>query len=360
MNAGKKNCMMNFLPLALLFSVLTAGAAELDLAALIQPVPTTAVFRSAQYNIWCGSMVRGDDGKCHLFYSRWLRTLGHAAWVTHSEIAHAVADNPFGPYHHADVTLPARGREFWDGLCTHNPTVIRANSKFYLYYMGNTGDGIVQKPLNWTHRNNQRIGVAVSDKPEGPWQRLDKPVMDVSADPDAPDALMVSNPAVCQRPEGGFLMVYKGVAKTGKPPFGGQVVHLVATSDSPTGPFKKFPQPIFTRPGERFVAEDPFIWHRADRYWAVVKDNHGSFTGKGYSLALFESHDGFDWKPAAHPLVTTPEITWADGRKQKLHALERPQVYLENGVPVALFCAAADRPDRDGSFNIQIPLQPVK
>ena len=50
---------------------------------------------------------------------------------------------------------------------THNPTVIRARGKYYLYYMGNTGDGSF-----WSHRNNQRIGVAVADKPEGPWRDL--------------------------------------------------------------------------------------------------------------------------------------------------------------------------------------------
>jgi len=88
-----------------------------------------------------------------------------------------------------------------------------------------------------------------------------------------------------------------------------------------------------------------------------VKDNAGNFTRSGYSLALWNSPDGFDWKLAKHPLVTTPEVTWADGRKQKLEALERPQLLLENGLPIALFCAAADNKARDGSFNIQIPLR---
>jgi hypothetical protein len=326
---------------------------------MIQPVPAHAVFRDAAFNIWCGSAIRGDDRRYHLFYSRWPRTFGHPAWVTHSEIAHAVADNLFGPYRHAEVTLPARGAEFWDGLCTHNPTVLRANGKYYLYYTGNTGDGVVVKPLNWTHRNNQRIGVAVADRPAGPWHRFDQPVVDISSDPGASDALAVNNPSVCQRPDGGFLMVYKAVARQGAPPFGGPVVHLVATAEAPTGPFRKYPQPIFTRPGAPFAAEDPFLWRGADRYWAVVKDMHGLFTGRGCSLALFESRDGFDWNLAANPLVSSLAVTWANGHKQTLAALERPQVYLENGVPAALFCAAAESDDRDHSFNIQIPLRPL-
>lgn len=335
------------------------SAGEYDFHAMLQPVPLTAKLADPEYDIWCGSAVRGDDGKYHLFYSRWPRKLGHIAWVTHSEVAHAVGDTPFGPWKFHDVALPARGASFWDGSCTHNPTVVRIGGKFYLYYMGNHGDGVVQRPLNWTHRNNQRIGVAVADSPNGPWQRFDKPVLDVSADPNAPDALMVSNPSVAVRPDGGVLMVYKAVAKKGKPPFGGPVSHLVATSASPLGPFTKHPGLIFGAEGVAFAAEDPFIWRGADRYWAVVKDNAGYFTHRGYSLALWESSDGLDWKLAQHPLVATPEITWADGRAQKLDALERPQVLLKDGVPIALFCAAADRKDRDGSFNIQIPLRPA-
>jgi sucrose-6-phosphate hydrolase SacC (GH32 family) len=327
---------------------------EWDFHAMLQPVPATAKFSDPDFNIWCGSAIKGDDGKFHLFYSRWPRKLGHLAWVTHSEIAHAVSDSPFGPWKHRDIALPARGTNFWDGSCTHNPTVIRFGGKFYLYYTGNYGDGVVGKSLNWTHRNHQRIGVAVADSPNGPWTRFDKPLVDTT--PGFHDALCCNNPSVAVRPDGGVLMVYKAVGDKGKLPFGGPVVHCVATSDSPTGPFKKHPNPIFVKEGVHFAAEDPFIWRGADRYWAVVKDNAGHFTQCGYSLALWESPDGLDWKLAKHPLVTTPEVTWADGRRQKLTALERPQILFDNNTPIALFCAAAETKDRDGSFNIQIPL----
>lgn len=330
---------------------------EWDFYALLQPVPTTAKFSDPDFNIWCGSAIRGDDGKFHLYYSRWPRKLGHLAWVTHSEIAHAVSDSPFGPWKHHDAALPARGTNFWDGSCTHNPTVIRMGGGFYLYYMGNYGDGVLGKSLNWTHRNHQRIGVAVADSPNGPWQRFDRPLVDTT--PGFYDPLCCNNPSVAVRPDGGCLMVYKAVGDKGKLPFGGPVFHCVATSDNPTGPFRKHPNPIFVQEGVQFAAEDPFIWRDPDGYWAVVKDNAGNFTKSGYSLALWESLDGFDWKLAKHPLVATPEVTWADGRRQKLEALERPQLLFDNGVPIALFCAAADTKDRDGSFNLQIPLNPV-
>ncbi len=331
-----------------------------DLSSMIRPLPESARFSDPDYYIWCGSAVRGDDGKYHLFYSRWPKKLGHFAWVTHSEIAHAVSDSPTGPYQHAGVVLPRRGKEFWDGLCTHNPTILRAGDRYYLYYMGNTGDDQAMQTLNWTHRNNQRVGVAVAESPYGPWQRFDQPLLDVSADAGAPDSLVVTNPSVTRRPDGGFLMVYKAVGRQRALPFGGPVVHLTATADSPTGPFTKQLKPIFLAPGMDFPAEDPFAWYdyAARRYLAVVKDNAGNFTKAGKSLCLWESADGFEWKLASNPLVSRIEVTWEGGRVEKLNSLERPQlVFGPDGKPVALLAAADEDASRAHSFNLQIPLR---
>ena len=326
-------------------------------------VPLTAKFENDSISIWGGSLVKGDDGLYHMYYSRWKKDLGWA-WVTHSEIAHATSKSPFGPFEFKDVTLPIRGAEFWDGLCTHNPTIHKFNGKYYLYYMGNTGDGVVtgspgEVKLNVSHRNNQRIGVAVSNSPNGPWERFNEPLIDVSKDSTAMDALMTSNPSITKKPDGGYLMVYKAVGKLKKGVFGGPVVHCVATSESPTGPFKKYDFPIFTAEGHDFPAEDPFIWYQDGKYRAILKDMHGAFTDAGQALVLFESNDGFDWKLAKNALVSTLEIKWADGTIQKVDHLERPQLFLEKGKPIALLCAS-DIKDENGilhSFNVQIPIK---
>ncbi len=44
----------------------------------------------------------------------------------------------------------------------------------------------------------------------------------------------------------------------------------------------------------------------------------------------------------------------------QVEALERPQLLFENGLPIALFCTAADNEGRDGSFNLQTPLKTAK
>jgi hypothetical protein len=325
-------------------------------AVSFQPVPARARFSHPDYHIWCGSMVRDSEGICHLFYSRWPRTAGFNAWVTHSEIAHATATSPLGPYAHRDVALSARGPQFWDGLCTHNPTVLHHEGRYYLYYMGNTGDGKPAAPpdiLNWTHRNNQRIGLAVANHPSGPWRRSDVPLLDTSADPSASDSLVVNNPAVTPRPDGGFLMTYKAVGKRCPMPHGGPVVHRVALADRPEGPFFKQPEPVFTCGDDMFPAEDPFIWFQGGQYLAILKDMQGAFTDAGRSLVLFESPDGLHWRQADPCLVSDRTVLFEDGTSKQFDFLERPQIFFEAGKPSVLFCAAKDG---DKTCNIHIPL----
>ncbi len=320
---------------------------------MLSPVPSEAKLQSEDYYTWGGSMVRGPEGRCHLFYSRWPHATGFHAWVTHSEIAHAVSDKPTGPYQHVAVALPVRGARYWDGLCTHNPTVHQFHGKYYIYYMGNTGNMEKTERLNMIHRNNQRIGVAVADHPNGPWKRCDKPLIDVGENAQEPDSLMTSNPSLCRCPDGTYLMVYKAAGAARPLPFGGSVVHLVATSASPTGPFKKYPEPIFSAKGDSFPAEDPCIWTQEGKFWAIVKDMNGAFTGAKNSLSLFTSNDGFRWMLAEYPLVTTPQIDWQEQGCQKIERLERPQLWLKDGIPAILFCAAKNG---DHTFNVHIPL----
>ena len=330
---------------------------ELNLQPMLQPIPLPAKFINDTSFIWCGTMVKSHiDQKYHLFYSRWPRKLGMNAWVTHSEVAHAVSDSPFGPFEYKSIALPVRGKEYWDGLVTHNPTVHFYNGKYYLYYTGNTGDGIAMKSqLNFSHRNNQRIGVAIADNPNGPWKRFDKPIVDASPDSTAHDAQMIANPSVTKMPDGRYMMVYKAVAKRKPQPFGGPVVHLTAIAIRPDGPFVKQNKPIFTVENVDFPAEDPFVWYQDNCYYAIVKDMKGSFTNAGRSLVLFYSIDGLDWKLAKHPLVSALNIKWEDGTTQKLEALERPQLFFENGMMIALLCAV--NVTIEHSYNVQIPLK---
>jgi len=336
---------------------------EIDFSQLVQPVEIENQFVDAAYNIWCGSVIKGGNGKYYMFYSRWPKAKGHEAWITDSEIALAGADQPGGPYKHLKVIFKQRGRAYWDGISTHNPAAIVYKGKYYLYYMGTTGTaeitpGFAYSPAWYNYRNNQRIGVAVADDPEGEWKRFNKPVLDAGKDSSAFDAMLVSNPAITVDEKGRAILVYKQVEKNGT--FrGGKVRYGVAFSKSLLGPFKKNPDPIFqdknnADPKVWMLAEDPFIWHQRGTTFAIVRDVIGKFTGEEGALALFSSSDGSNWHPAQYPKVLSREVYDANGKKFD-DKLERPCLLIENGVPLYLF-GAMGIDKRRHSMNVAVPL----
>lgn len=333
---------------------MAAKNSGLNLNTMIRPIPARAKFIDEDWYIWGGSMTRTDDGVCHLLYARWPRRLGHAAWLSHSEIAHATAKDPLGPYTFQSVALPGKQGPNWVTSTTHNPTVMRARGKYYLYFSsarveGTIPDGMPDSKADYWHptRETQRIGVAYADHPAGPWTRIDEPL--IPATPGTHDARMTSNPSITECADGSFLMVYKCLGEDGR------VFHGVAVSDDPLGPFKKDSKPILTHETSKFPAEDPFIWRQDGRFYGILKDMQANYTPHQRTLVLFESADGHDWKPSANTLVSTRTICWEDGTEQELNHLERPQLYLEDGIPAVLFCAAGV--DRSHSFNVHIPLE---
>jgi hypothetical protein len=68
--------------------------------------------------------------------------------------------------------------------------------------------------------------------------------------------------------------------------------------------------------------------------------------------------DAKNWQAAKHPLVLGETFKWADG-KDSGTKLERPQLYLENGVPKILFGAMDDnrKGKRENSINVRVPLK---
>ena len=228
-----------------------------------------------------------------------------------------------------------------------------SGGRVYLYFMMNYGCGEF-----WEHRNRQRIGAAYTDDPEGEWTRLPDPVIDIT--PGGFDSLMTSNPAVTEMRDGRFLMLYKAVSAEGPLPRGGSVIIGAAVADSPLGPFVKYEKPQLVNPSDPWSVEDPCVWTEDGRFYALVKDFHGHFTGVkdvwSGSTALFVSENGLDWSPdPEHPLAYRNELEFDDG-PASFARLERPQIYLENGKPRFLLCACRFKPDGD-AYNVKIPLK---
>lgn len=307
---------------------------DLDLGALMKPADPTLFVRDSLYYNWCNSIIKGDDGAYHLFYSRFPKSIGFTSWLTHSEIAHAVASSPEGPYSTGTCVLEAR-KNHWDAITAHNVKVERFGKKYYMYYTSTnsgqvslSGEQLKQIALkgyahdNWSLlRSNQRTGVAVSKSLNGPWHRERKPMIE----PHGPLSTLTVNPAVCQGPDKKYYLIVKG---DGKKKWRFPAIQAIGVSKSPKGPFLLEDKPAF----DDIPTEDVSIWYddSRKRFYAIFHAHGANFIG------LITSEDGLNWQKAKHYVVCKKEVPLLDGSVMRVDRMERPFVFLEDGQPALL------------------------
>lgn len=301
------------------------------------------------YYVWDCSVIK-SGGKYHMFSSRWKKEYGFGwNWLFNSEIIHSVADKPEGPYYFQNVALPRRGREYFDGMSTHNTCIKEYNGKFYLYYMGTTYGGDIPTGINDVSQvygeetwNRKRIGVAVADDINGEFVRRDTPLLE-PRDCSFWDCTITTNPSVAIMPNGKTYMIYKSRSSVGKPLKLG-----IAVADQPDGPFERLSdKPILDFADSNMHIEDPFIWYdsKKKKFCLITKDDvkNGAYgvTGEWGSGFYAESDDCMDFEIGDDPKVYSRTIEWTDGKTTTQGNLERPSVLFdENGVPTHIFCAS--------------------
>lgn len=335
----------------------------------IDVAPVGGGFQMEDYWVWGSSVIKGEDGKYHMYASRWPKFLPfHPGWMVASEIAHAVSDTPEGPYEFSDVALPARGAEYWDGRSTHNPRIFKHDGLYILIYMGSTNPfADVTNPDTLTlssafttvARANKRIGIATSKSPYGPWERRDEPILDTK--PGTFYSFLTSNPSPWINEDGSVVMLFKSRSYKEDFPFQTSMKIGVAIAPSIEGPFEVVgDEPIFgiDKMGE---IEDPFLWKDETGYHMLAKDQRGTITGNRHSGILAHSTDGINWVLDKEPLAYTKEITWTDGNTLEMGQLERVFGLIEDGKITHLFFATMDGPggfnNSTKSWNMVIPLK---
>ncbi len=352
----------------LLSTIFSCQVTNKDIAFVdrILSAPKNGGYQDSAYWVWGSSVIKGEDGRYHMFASRWPRNVNFGNWVTSSEVVHAVADTPVGPYKTVDVALPARGKEYWDGMCTHNPRIVKYKDQYLLYYFGTTYD--FEKPTpkdpkvsggNWVKAwRNKRIGVAISNSINGPWKRLDKPVIEPRKG--HWDASITSNPSpVVNNKTGEILLMYKSSADTSNAP----LLLGVSKAYKPEGPYERLSEkPILmfeTDANEHIDLEDPYVWWNGEKYEAIIKDRSGIICGEEGGGVHCWSKDGEKWQLFDNPKAYSRSIKWDDGTTSYQNHFERPFLLIEDGVPTHFFAATGngDRPwSFDKTWNMVIPL----
>src|SRR6188768_3884687 len=217
-----------------LFATKAISQDDLNLNPLLGKIDSSNIFIDKEYYTWCSSVIKGEDGKYHMFYSRWphgKRILeddsmnyifnGFKGWCKYSEIAYAVSDKPDGPYKYVSTVLKGDGDPgHWDRFTMHNPQIRKFGKNYYLYYISNSFDSTLRfkdeskMSKDWKHwlRYNftQKIGVikakTIADLVNGNYEKPSAPLMV----PDNTNTFEVAtNPTVTQGPDGKYYMMYK-------------------------------------------------------------------------------------------------------------------------------------------------------
>ena len=142
----------------------------------------------------------------------------------------------------------------WDEASVFTPNILVAEGKYWLFY---TGISKNQKP-----KPDSKIGIAVSDSPNGPWERLsENPVLSNSPNAEDFDSHLVDDACLLVR-DGKYYFYYKG-RQLGKSP--SQTQMGLAVADKPGGPYVRHKDnPVF--PGNHEVV----VWPQGTGVGAMI------------------------------------------------------------------------------------------
>ncbi len=283
------------------------------------------ILQTKDSTVWGCAPIYDDEGKVHVYYSTWAKG---EHWLTDSKIGHAVADQPEGPYKKMGIIMKGRKGK-WDAHTIHNPNISRVDGKYVMLYIGND----TLKQDNWRIKakaaNTQRVGMAISDSPYGPWKRFDKPVIDVATDSLAWDGYCTVNPSFMKHPNGEYWIYYRAWdrrnddrRKTG-----------VAMSKSLEGPYVKYKDnPVIDFPEKGGQTEDPYMFYYNGKFHCLIRDmgNYDWLSG-----LYLESEDGLHW--SAYQRSHHKGSHYFDVCEKCRY--ERVQVLWKDGHPEYLFNA---------------------
>jgi hypothetical protein len=267
------------------------------------PAVKAGGFRTDDYIIWCSSVIKVGD-TYHMFASRWPAQYGLNGWTKYSECARATSTNLLGPYIFQEVVLQKRENN-WDNSRIHNVKIVKAGSKFVLYYINSAN----------------QTGFAVADSVAGPWTRRDK------------FAMKVSNPAILVKPD---LSVYV----FGRLRDSDEVNRGIAfTAPSYEGPYTVLANGDNLLPNNNQL-EDPTIWWANGQFNVLVNDWKSKATGIFKAGAQYFSKDGVHYQLMSAQPVFTKTVVFDDKTSETFSRRERPFVYLNDKQEVvALFTA---------------------
>jgi len=191
----------------------------------------------------------------------------------------------------------------WDGESVFTPDILVAEGRYWLFYTGTS------KKFGKGFNPDSKIGIAVSDSPDGPWERLStNPALKNSDKPEDFDSHLVDDACLIVR-DGKYWFYYKG-RPLGKSP--GETKLGVAVSDKPGGPYVKHAgNPVI--PGNHEV----LVWPQGKGVAAMI----GTTGPREITRSIMYSEDGLHFSKT-HNVADVPHAAGA----------YRPEAFTDSGT----------------------------
>lgn len=287
----------------------------------LKPAVKKGGFKMDGYILWCPSVIKVGN-TYHMFASRWPEQYGLGGWTKYSEIVRATSDNLYGPYQFQEVVIQKR-EGYWDNDRAHNPKIVKAGSKYVLYYISSANE----------------TGYAYADAITSPWTRIDSL------------AMPFSNPAPLIKKDGSVYV------------FGRKAIGNKRFAQGYTAPAYNKPYSLLNN-GSNLLPdsnqlEDPTIWWASNQYNVVLSDFNGDATGIKKGGAEYYSTDGIHYLLVSKEPVYTKTVKYDDGTEFTFRRRERPFVYANEDGKVTAFFTACLTQDADGKERSWIEVQPV-
>jgi lysophospholipase L1-like esterase len=275
-----------------------------------------------QWCYWDGQIIKGPDGKYHMFASRWDQAKGHNGWWS-SLAVHAVSNKATGPYIDKGLCWPDN-----QGGKGHNVTALVLPDGRYAVVVSETrpGDVFVSKSL------------------DGPWEHLGS--IKVATNEFSKEGKM-SNVSIMVRPDGNFMIVPRSGA-------------ILISKDGILGPYVVQGPSVYPNVKDLPLSnlEDPVIWYSGGLYHIVVNSWSAR---KAYHITSPDGINNWTFRGLAYD-PTTDFLRYTDGTVNHWNKIERPGVLMENGHVTHFTFAVLDVPkeqekgnDSHGSKIIVVP-----
>ena len=259
-----------------------------------------------EFCYWDGRIVKSDDGKYHMYASRWDQKMSHSeGWHLGSKAMHAVSNSIMGPYVDKGLIYPN-----WKEGMGHNVIGLRMHDGRYAVVTSEITEG----------------EVFVSDLPDGPFKLLGKIKVDLNGfneglaryqNKDQKSYGHMSNVKILLRPDGDYMIIGRSTAP-------------MLSKNGILGPYKIMGDRIYKNYPElpQTKNEDPTIWFSGGMYHIVY--NHWPTKTSHH----FSSMDGIsDWKyrGIAFKKEESKIFKYTNGIINDWQFIERPTAYVENG-----------------------------